>query len=398
MATRTTTETPAQAAPLPTPLPPSLLTPTPSLAATAFSESLPCLVLGGAGFSYQTHPDPESLPVASIVRQAFDHGLRVVDTAPLYEPSEQLLGKALADPEVATKYSRSDFVVMTKAGRTGPETYDYSDEAIDASVRRSLVRLRTTYLDVVFCHDMEAVTDGDVLTAVGALRALVDEGLVRHIGLSSYRLDLLSRRAQLVRDHFLGEGPLIDVVQTWGQLTLQCGRLETEPKGLAGLRAAGVAHVFSSSPLGIGLLRKEGVPLGKMGDFHPAPPGLRQASRRLAEYMTTQNQNLAAMALRYALWRAHGAGAAHGLRVSTITGISSHADLKENAEALRAIMTGNLRQPKVNNEQVARDKPLCQGARDSGQLGRLDVHHSGRRLGSRDEDYEGVAAMRSSYA
>ncbi|KAL1895256.1 hypothetical protein Sste5346_005403 [Sporothrix stenoceras] len=356
MATQTATETPSQApAPPPASLPPSS---SPSPAAIAFSQSLPCLVLGGAGFSYQTHPDPESLPIACIVRQAFDHGLKVVDTAPLYEPSEQLLGKALADPLIADKYSRSDYVLMTKAGRTGPDTYDYSAEAVDASVRRSLNRLHTTYLDVVFCHDMEAVTDDDVLSAVGALRTLVKEGLVRHIGLSSYRLDLLSLRSKLVRDHFSGDGPLIDVVQTWGQLTLQCGRLETEPDGLAGLRAAGVAHVFSSSPLGIGLLRKEGVPLGKLGDFHPAPPGLRQASRRLAVYMTTQNQNLAAVALRYALWRAHEAGANHGVRVSTITGISSHADLEENAEALRAIMKGDLRQPDLNDEQVAQDQPL----------------------------------------
>lgn len=362
MATQTAAHPPSQAAPgpapapapVPTPLPPSS---SPSPAAVAFSQSLPCLVLGGAGFSYQTHPDPEALPVASIVRQAFDHGLCVVDTAPLYEPSEQLLGQALADPSVTERYARADYVLMTKAGRTGPDTYDYSPASIDASVRRSLERLRTAYLDVVFCHDMEAVTDADVLAAVGALRALVAEGVVRHIGLSSYRLDLLSRRAQLVRTTF-PSGPIVDVVQTWGQLTLQNARLETQPEGLAGLRAAGVAHVFSSSPLGIGLLRKEGVPFGKLGDFHPAPPGLRQASRRLAEYMTTQNQNLAAVALRYALWRAHAAGAAHGLRVSTITGISSHADLTENAEALRQVVKGDLRHPELNEDQVAQDQAL----------------------------------------
>ncbi|CAK7219495.1 hypothetical protein SBRCBS47491_003867 [Sporothrix bragantina] len=356
MATQTVTEAPAEVSATPST---STSTSIPSPAAIAFSKSLPCLVLGGAGFSYQTHPDPESLPVASIVREAFDHGLRVIDTAPLYEPSEQLLGQALIDPDITDRYARTDYVLMTKVGRTGPETYDYSPAWVDASVRRSLARLHTTYLDVVFCHDMEAVTDADVLAAVGALRKLVDEGLVRHIGLSSYRLDLLSQRSQLVREHFSVErGPVIDVVQTWGQLTLQNSRLEMQTEGLVGLRAAGVAHVFSSSPLGIGLLRKEGVPLGKLGDFHPAPPGLRQASRRLAEYISTQGENLAAVALRYALWRAHVAGEAHGIRVSTITGISSHADLAENAEALRQVIKGDLRSPELNTGQSTKDQVL----------------------------------------
>ncbi|CAK7230485.1 hypothetical protein SCUCBS95973_007590 [Sporothrix curviconia] len=360
MATQTVTKAPAKA---PAAMPSSHSSPPP--AASAFSQSLPCLVLGGAGFSYQTHPDPESLPVASIVREAFDHGLRVIDTAPLYEPSEQLLGQALVDPAITDHYARADYVLMTKVGRTGPDTYDYSPAWVDASVHRSLARLHTTYLDVVFCHDMEAVSDADVLAAVGALRRLVDEGLVRHIGLSSYRLDLLSRRAQLVRDHFANEGgPVIDVVQTWGQLTLQNARLETQAEGLVGLRAAGVAHVFSSSPLGIGLLRKEGVPLGKLGDFHPAPPGLRQASRRLAEYVSTQGENLAAVALRYALWRANVAGEAHGLRVSTITGISSHADLAENAAALRQVMKGDLRSPELDTVQLAKDQDFFSKAHE----------------------------------
>jgi aryl-alcohol dehydrogenase-like predicted oxidoreductase len=59
------------------------------------SQILPPLVLGGAGFSYQTHPDPKSLPVRDVIKRAFDHGLRAIDTAPYYEPSEQLLGEAL---------------------------------------------------------------------------------------------------------------------------------------------------------------------------------------------------------------------------------------------------------------------------------------------------------------
>ncbi|OAA57598.1 Aldo/keto reductase [Niveomyces insectorum RCEF 264] len=329
----------------------------------AFSKSLPRLVLGGAGFSNQTHPDPDSVPVASIVRQAFDQGLRAVDTAPFYEPSEKLLGQALADPEIADRYVRSDYVLMTKVGRTGPATYDYTPASVQESVRRSLAFLKTDYLDVVFCHDIEAVTDEDVVAAVGVLLALVDEGIVRFIGLSSYRLDLLTRRANLVRATY---GRPVDVVQTWGHLTLQNTQLETAPEGLAALKAAGVAHVFSSSPLAIGLLRKEGVPLGRKGDFHPAPAGLRAAARDLADYMESQGENLATLALRYSLWRAHVASIDQKIGVSTLTGIASLADLTENVDALRKILLlpeGHLRDASINAEQLERDKALFEKAR-----------------------------------
>ena len=224
------------------------------------SQTLPPLVLGGAGFSYQTHPDPGSVPVHEIIRQAFDHGMLAIDTSPFYEPSEQLLGQALAQPVVTEKYSRPDYILMTKVGRLASDQYDYSPSWVRKSVLRSLERLRTSYLDVVFCHDIEAVTDEDVLGAVGELLELVQEGKIRHIGLSSYRIDLLSRRALQVRQRF---GRPLDVIQNWGQLTLQNSRLESE--GLKAFKEAGVGCICSSSPLTIGLLRKGGVQQGKLG-------------------------------------------------------------------------------------------------------------------------------------
>jgi D-arabinose 1-dehydrogenase len=321
---------------------------------SAVSQSLPCLVLGGAGFSYQTHPDPASLPVADIVKQAFDQGLRAIDTSPFYDPSEQLLGQALAKLQITSRYARSDYILMTKVGRTGPDTYDYSPAWVRKSIKTSLKMLGTSYLDVVFCHDIEAVTDQDTLDAVGELLSLVQQGLVKWIGLSSYRIDLLSRRALLVRDQF---GRPVDVVQNWGQLTLQNARLESQ--GLEAFKNAGVSHVFSSSPLGIGLLRRGGVPQGKFGDFHPAPERLRAVSRELSNYMDAQGDSLASVALRYSVWRAQEAGRNHGIRVSTITGISTLDDLAENVIAVKKLLQGNdLINPTLNLAQVEMDKPL----------------------------------------
>lgn len=89
---------------------------------------LPPLVLGGAGFSYQCHPDPAALPISQIIRRAFDHGIRAIDTSPYYEPSEQLLGESLSQPEVTNNYSRSDYILMTKVGRIEAAKFDYSPD------------------------------------------------------------------------------------------------------------------------------------------------------------------------------------------------------------------------------------------------------------------------------
>lgn len=338
------------------------------------SESLPTIIIGGAGFSYQTHPNPESIPAHDILRHAFDNGLRAIDTSPFYEPSEQILGRALMHPEITSRYSRSDYILMTKVSRTPPNSFDCSPVAVRRSVERSLERLGTTYLDVVFCHDIEAVTDENVLGAVGQLLKLVKEGKIRCVGLSSYRIDLLARRAQLVRERF---GRPVDVIQNWAQNS----RLESEGVDML---AAGVSCACSSSPLAIGLLRQDGVPQGLLGDFHLAPEGLRKAVKDVSDFIDTWGGgSLAGLALRYALWRAHEASR-DSVRVHTIIGVSTLNDLTENIAAARGILSRDLASPVINPAQVRHDAPLIERVHGIlGKLARLDVYHSPGRVESR---------------
>jgi D-arabinose 1-dehydrogenase len=323
------------------------------------AQSLPALILGGAGFSNQCHPDPASLPIGDIVRRAFDQGMRCIDTSPYYEPSEQLFGEALSHPLITEHYARSDYVLMTKCGRIAAEHFDYSPAWIRQSVERSLARLRTPYLDVVFCHDIEAVTDDDTLAAMAELLQFVREGKVKYVGLSSYRIDVLVARARLVRDRL---GAPVDIIQNWGQLTLQNHRLELQD-GLPAFEQAGVRVVLSSSPLAIGLLREGGVPLGSLGDFHPAPPGLRRAAQELAEHVAARGSSLASLALRYSLWRAQ-VDSRPALRVCVVTGISTLAELDENVEAAGRLLRGDWRAPALDEAQIAADRPLWDDARE----------------------------------
>jgi len=254
------------------------------------------IVLGGAAFSTQLHPDPESLPVRDIIQHALKLGFRTFDTSPYYGPSEWLLGDAFSHPDVTSKYDRSEIILMTKVGRIAALEFNYDPDWVRFSVNRSLERFRTSYLDVVFCHDVEYVTDEEAVVAVGVLYDFVRQGKINYVGVSGYCLDKLIRVSNLVRERY---GRPLDAVQNWAQLTLQNTVLKT--KGLALLQEAGVDCIFNSSPLCIGLLREGGVPVGSLGDFHPAPAGLRKAAADASQWLKSRDENFASLALRYAI-------------------------------------------------------------------------------------------------
>ncbi|KKK18901.1 hypothetical protein P175DRAFT_0500883 [Aspergillus ochraceoroseus IBT 24754] len=288
------------------------------------SRVIPPLILGGAGFSYQLTSNPNPTQTREVISRAFELGLRAIDTSAYYEPSEQLLGEALSHPEITSRYQREDYFLMSKVGRISASQFDYSPQWIRYSISRSLQRLRTGYLDVVFCHDIEFVPEEQVVEVIGVLLEMVATGAVRYIGVSGYRIDVLSKVARRVRETY---GRSLDVVQTWAQMTLQNDRLERE--GLQAFKEAGVGSVCSSSPLAIGLLRDGGVPIGTLGDFHPAPPGLRKAAQDAALYVASQGDSLASLALRHALRRAQCVSTP-GFRVSTIMGGTSVAEIENN--------------------------------------------------------------------
>ena len=130
----------------------------------------------------QEYELPDEHDVERILDGVLDLGINYVDTAPAYGVSEERLGRALVR-------RRDEIVLSTKVGETfqdGRSSYDFSGRAVRTSVERSLLRLRTECIDVVFIH-----SDGDDLRilretdAVEALAALRDDGLVRAIGMST---------------------------------------------------------------------------------------------------------------------------------------------------------------------------------------------------------------------
>lgn len=119
------------------------------------------------------------------IHAAFDHGVTLIDTAPVYGfgHSEEIVGKALA----AKKGLRERAVIATKVGlewRDGKVYRNSSRERIRKEIEDSLKRLRTDWIDVYQVHWPDPrVSFEETATA---LRELLDEGKIRAIGVSNY--------------------------------------------------------------------------------------------------------------------------------------------------------------------------------------------------------------------
>ncbi|KAF2871878.1 L-galactose dehydrogenase (L-GalDH) [Massariosphaeria phaeospora] len=285
---------------------------------TLLSSILPPLIFGTATFNTQYNSDPFTLDTTGLVTSALTHGIRAFDTSPYYGPSEQLLGDALATPFVRETFPRDSYMILTKVGRVAGDEFNYSREWVRQSIARSLARLHTNYLDLVYCHDVEFVTPAEVLEAVTELRRIRDEeGTIRYIGISGYPVDVLGDMAEMILRE---TGEPLNAVQSYAHFTLQNQTLAS-PRGIHRLRNAGVDVVPHGSPLAMGLLRRAGVPQGGMGDWHPASRALRAAVRTASAFCDQHGEKIEVIAIRFALENWISAGAPCGSNGDPASGL-----------------------------------------------------------------------------
>jgi aryl-alcohol dehydrogenase-like predicted oxidoreductase len=124
---------------------------------------------------------PSDAEIDTLVAEAESMGINLIDTAPAYGTSEERIGRALAG-------RRARWVIATKAGEAFDgerSSFDFSQAGIEASVTRSLQRLRTDYLDLVCIHS-DGVDEGEAkfTAAAEALAELKARGDIRFIGFS----------------------------------------------------------------------------------------------------------------------------------------------------------------------------------------------------------------------
>jgi aryl-alcohol dehydrogenase-like predicted oxidoreductase len=150
------------------------------------------LGLGCMGMSaYYTGAAVDDAESIRAIHRALDLGITLIDTAEVYGPyiNEELVGRALAG-------RRDDVVLATKFGQIshrhgGAAELDSTPESIRSAVEGSLRRLQTDRIDLYYQHRVDPATP--IEETVGALGQLVEEGKVRHIGLSEAAPETISR-------------------------------------------------------------------------------------------------------------------------------------------------------------------------------------------------------------
>jgi aryl-alcohol dehydrogenase-like predicted oxidoreductase len=146
------------------------------------------------GMSHHRGNTASTTEMVSLIRSAVDLGVTFFDTAQVYGPftNEALVGTALA-PVI------DQVVVATKFGLTdvdGASSWSSRPDLIKATVEGSLSRLGVETIDLLYQHRVDPNTP--IEDVAGTVRELIDEGKVRHFGLSEAGADTI-RRAHAVQ-------------------------------------------------------------------------------------------------------------------------------------------------------------------------------------------------------
>ena len=155
------------------------------------------LGLGCMGMSFGYGPAEDKQEMISVIRAAVERGVTFFDTAEVYGPftNEELVGEALAPFRervvIATKFG---FKLDPNTGKAGG--LDSRPEHIKEVAEASLKRLRTDVIDLFYQHRVDP--EVPIEDVAGAVKDLIQEGKVKHFGLSEAGVQTI-RRAHAVQ-------------------------------------------------------------------------------------------------------------------------------------------------------------------------------------------------------
>jgi len=190
------------------------------------------------GMSYGYGPAGDKQEMISLLRKAVERGVTFFDTAEVYGPfkNEELVGEALAPVRdhvvIATKFG---FKISPKGEQIGVDSRpSHIREVVDSSLKR----LQIETIDLLYQHRVD--TEVPIEDVAGTVKQLIEEGKVKHFGLSEAGVQTI-RRAHAVQP----------VTALQSEYSLWWRRPEEET--LSVLEELGIGFV-PFSPLGRGFL------------------------------------------------------------------------------------------------------------------------------------------------
>jgi aryl-alcohol dehydrogenase-like predicted oxidoreductase len=157
------------------------------------------LGLGCMGMSFSYGPPKDKQEMTTLIRAAVERGITFFDTAEVYGPfsNEELVGEALApfrrQVVIATKFG---FDLSGSDNRPGAAGLNSRPEHIKQAAEGSLKRLKVETIDLLYQHRVDP--NVPIEDVAGAVKDLIQEGKVKHFGLSEAGVQTI-RRAHAVQ-------------------------------------------------------------------------------------------------------------------------------------------------------------------------------------------------------
>ena len=260
-----------------------------------------------------------------LVRRAADLGITMLDTAEGYGParSERIIGETLASLPAEL---RSSLIVATKFTPIAP-----LEPIVAWQVNGSRRRLRTDAIDLLYVHWKNPFVSAR--RVMQSVRPLVEEGIVRHAGVSNFTLAQWQEAERALRRH---------VVANQVQFSLAAPGAADD---LIPWAAANGRVVVAYSPLGQGVLAGRSSMPGRGGFTRPQGrmasrrPGIEELREAIDEVATAHGATPAQVSLAWVLAHPHTIAIPGARTIEQLEQNAAAADLELDDGEVRRLTT-----------------------------------------------------------